>query len=232
MNMNKIRKYLFVSLLVFLFCTNNVYAAETYTEGYFYYQVENDSVIITGYFGTESVVTVPSMIAGVPVNTIGEGAFVNTTVKTLNLPDTIMTIENGAIGSGVNVIYNSNIENSSGSEETNPASEKTKNEEIEVDDVGSLDDTQKNTLTAQGADTGKTVNELKETESVDGRGKNTLSDTSASEDNDLSVQEQADVKAIESENSSKEYSQNLLLLIIVIGIVGACGGLFIWKRKR
>ena len=82
-----------------------VYAAEEYTDGYFRFITEDGGIIITGYFGREETVTVPSMIAGVPVSGIAEGAFIGTTVKTLYLPETIMTIEQGAIQRDIKVIF-------------------------------------------------------------------------------------------------------------------------------
>jgi predicted nucleic acid-binding Zn-ribbon protein len=109
--MKKIIKALLILLLTAMLCVSSAFAAETYTEGYFYYQVEDHSITITGYFGRDSEVTVPAMIAGDPVNTIGSGAFLNTAAKTIYLPDTIMTIETGAIGQGISVVYDSNTDN-------------------------------------------------------------------------------------------------------------------------
>ena len=80
-----------------------------YTEGYFEYEVADQSVTITGYFGEKTEVTVPAAIAGYPVNTIAAGAFKDTTVRKLNLPDTIMTIGQDAITQGIQVNYNSNL---------------------------------------------------------------------------------------------------------------------------
>ena len=72
---------------------------EVFTEGSFYYTISNGSIAIVGYFGTEEEVTVPHSIAGYPVNTIAAGAFMGSTVKLVHLPGTIMTIEEGALGS-------------------------------------------------------------------------------------------------------------------------------------
>ena len=69
--------------------------AQTYIHGYFRYTVDNQSVTITAYTGREAEVTVPNMIGGNPVNTIAAGAFSsNDNVTTINLPDTIMTVDN------------------------------------------------------------------------------------------------------------------------------------------
>ena len=81
-------------------------AAEVFTNGYFQYVVEDHSVKIVSYFGTQEEVTVPNMIAGNPVNEIAKDAFAgNKDVKKVNLPDTIMTIEEGAFGEGQTVVY-------------------------------------------------------------------------------------------------------------------------------
>ncbi len=69
-----------------------------YTEGYFYYTIADQSITITGYFGTEAVVTVPASIGGIPVNAIGPNAFAGTTVQILYLPDTIMELGENATG--------------------------------------------------------------------------------------------------------------------------------------
>ena len=71
--------------------------ADDYIHGYFNYTIEDQSVTITAYTGNESVVTVPAMIAGNPVNTIAPGAFAGCeTVTAVILPDTIMSVEEGA----------------------------------------------------------------------------------------------------------------------------------------
>ena len=84
--------------------------ADTYIHEFFRYTVEDDSVTITRYTGKEEVVTVPAMIGGHPVNTIAKGAFIDTPVRTIKLPDTIMTIEEGAFAEGQTVVFNYNLE--------------------------------------------------------------------------------------------------------------------------
>lgn len=86
-----------------------VRGATVYTEGYFEYQVKDGGIVICGYFGRESEVTVPASIAGYPVSVIGSGAFSDCEqVNKINLPDTVMTIQEGAIGGTQTVVYNSN----------------------------------------------------------------------------------------------------------------------------
>lgn len=97
--------FLMVSLLL-VSMPSRVYAKTTYSEGYFYYQIEDESVTITGYFGTKETIIIPSSIAGYPVSKIAQGAFWETkTVKELHLPDTIMEIEPKAIGTHIQVSY-------------------------------------------------------------------------------------------------------------------------------
>lgn len=110
--MNRNLKKLFLILTICIsFCSMTItaFATTEYVDGYLRYTVEDGSVTIIGYNGKESEVTIPSKIAGVPVNTIASGAFSNSTkVTKVNLPDTIMKIEEGAFGVGQTVVYNSN----------------------------------------------------------------------------------------------------------------------------
>ena len=99
--------FLIFAVCISLFSANMVvFAATEYVDGYLRYTVAEGSVTITGYNGNESEVTVPAQIAGTPVNTIATGAFHDSsTVTKVNLPDTIMTVEEGAFGSEQTVIY-------------------------------------------------------------------------------------------------------------------------------
>ena len=95
-----------VAWIISVVFSTTAFASEVYSNGYFRYTVEDYSVTIISYTGTENEVTVPTMIAGNPVNVIAEGAFArNTNVKKVNLPDTIMSIEEGAFGDGQSVSY-------------------------------------------------------------------------------------------------------------------------------
>ena len=76
-----------------------------YTYGFLNYVIVNDAIKIVNYFGNERDVSVPNAIAGYPVSSIGENAFVNTNAKNVYLPDTIMFTETGAFGKDVTVIY-------------------------------------------------------------------------------------------------------------------------------
>ena len=81
-------------------------ADDSCIHGFFRYTVEEQSVTITAYTGKEEEVTVPAMIGGNPVNTIAAGAFANNGyVKTVYLPDTIMTVEEGAFSEGQKAVF-------------------------------------------------------------------------------------------------------------------------------
>ena len=116
---------LLLAFLLLACLTPSALADDTvYSEGYFYYTVDDGSITIVGYFGNETEVTVPAMIAGIPVNTIAPGAFDGTTVRKVNLPDTIMSFEAG--NSPLDVTFDANTEDpfvvESGIEEENGSS--------------------------------------------------------------------------------------------------------------
>lgn len=94
-------------------------AETTYTEDAFYYTIEDKSITITGYFGTDEVVNIPSVIAGMPVNKITPYAFEGSGVKVVNLPETIESVGKGAFDASVEVNYfmRSNSETTASSEE-------------------------------------------------------------------------------------------------------------------
>ena len=97
---------LLIPLSVFVSADDTVY-----TEGTLHYMVENESITIIDCFGKDAEVTVPAMIAGIPVNTIAKGAFTgNSHIKKLNLPDTITVIQEDAIDPGIGVVYNANTD--------------------------------------------------------------------------------------------------------------------------
>ena len=109
--MKRIFRMTFFTLFLTLFFGLTAFAAQIYTEGCFEYRVEEGAVIICGYFGKETEVTVPASIAGNPVSVIAKGAFSNSeTVKKVWLPDTIMTIEKGAFTSKTQVVYSDDTE--------------------------------------------------------------------------------------------------------------------------
>lgn len=110
-----------LSLLMALTMTATALAATVYTEGALHYTIADESITITGYFGKDAAVTVPASIAGIPVNTIAKGAFTgNDNVKTVDLPDTITAVEEGAFASGITVNYNSNVNGGNTPDDSKP----------------------------------------------------------------------------------------------------------------
>ena len=91
-----------IALFLIINCGIWAYAdGEIYTEGSLYYTVNGDSITIVGCFG-DGIITVPAAIAGTPVNTIASGAFSDSQwITAVNLPDTITSIESGAIADGI-----------------------------------------------------------------------------------------------------------------------------------
>ena len=99
-----------LSLTLLFLYSMQASASAVYTNDCFQYRLGDGYVIICGYFGDEAEVTIPSVIAGNPVSEIASGAFPDDcSVKKLNLPDTVMNIEEGAICSGISVVYDCNI---------------------------------------------------------------------------------------------------------------------------
>lgn len=120
-NNARILKFAVLLMFVFLFNIVSVGAATTYTEGDYNYLIEDQSITITYYKGNASEVTVPNSLVGYPVSKLAKGAFMNaSSLRKLNLPDTIVEIEEGALPEGITVIYDSNTERpqSSGITET------------------------------------------------------------------------------------------------------------------
>lgn len=89
-----------LALLILLFPASVAAFADStvYSDGYFDYMEENESITIVRYFGHETEVTVPQFIVGMPVNTIAAGAFSGTDVAVVYLPSSVTTVEDGAGG--------------------------------------------------------------------------------------------------------------------------------------
>ena len=100
-NPKTIRRLTGLLVAAALWSALSITAYADYIHGYFRYTVQDNSVTITAYTGTEAVVTVPAMIAGNPVNAISADAFAgNEYVVEVILPDTIDTGTDGSLGSG------------------------------------------------------------------------------------------------------------------------------------
>ena len=157
-----------LSLLMALTMTATALAATVYTEGALHYTIADESITITGYFGKDAAVTVPASIAGIPVNTIAKGAFTgNDNVKTVDLPDTITAVEEGAFASGITVNYNSNVNGGNTPDDSKPDDNKPADNKpnnggsgadtgtVDVDNPGTAGDTTGTTGGTGGAeDTG------------------------------------------------------------------------------
>lgn len=144
-----------LSLLMALAMTATALAATVYTEGALHYTIADESITITGYFGKDAAVTVPASIAGIPVNTIAKGAFTgNDNVKTVDLPDTITAVEEGAFASGITVNYNSNVNGGNTPDDSKP--DDSKPDDSKPDDNKPADNKPNNggSGTTTGADTG------------------------------------------------------------------------------
>lgn len=95
----KFKRLAAVLLLIAAMCFAGVgaLAATEYSEGYFKYVIENESVSITSYFGSEKEVVIPERIASLPVTEIRGNTFVrNKTVTVLTIPETVTSIGDGA----------------------------------------------------------------------------------------------------------------------------------------
>jgi len=112
------RKTILALLLALLFVMMRPTAASAvleegviYSQGYLLYQLSDGGIVIVGYVGDdEEEVVVPNFLAGYPVSVIAAGAFEDAEyLKVIYLPDTIMSIEEGAIPAGISVVRDYNL---------------------------------------------------------------------------------------------------------------------------
>lgn len=68
-------------------------ATEITTTNPFAYEIKNGSITITAYKGSGTDVTVPSNIDGIPVTSIGEGAFKEINVEKVTVPESVTHID-------------------------------------------------------------------------------------------------------------------------------------------
>ena len=154
--MMKIREHIFLKILypclllvLLLGISTTVWAGKSYVHGYFRYAVADDSVTITAYTGDEDVVTIPSMIAGNPVNTIASGAFAGADhTTTIYLPDTIMTVESGAFSAVQSVVFSGS--NAAGTDASAEGKENGANKDDSKTDQGGSKTDQGGNKTDQG----------------------------------------------------------------------------------
>ena len=85
--------FIILSLLICLGSITMSVSAE-YTEGYFKYEMTDDSITVVSYFGSEEEVVIPDHIAGLPVTKIESGTFDgNKTMTAVTIPDTVSSID-------------------------------------------------------------------------------------------------------------------------------------------
>ena len=165
------------ALAILMALLPSIALAETYAHGYLRYEVADQSVTITGYEGREETVTVPAMIGGNPVNTIASGAFADaTTVRAVYLPDTVISVEQGAFGVGQAVVFGWRTENAGAPEDN--GFESPDNESVDFiggdSSDGNGNDTEAHDASGQGT-AGSPSNE------TDGNGNTTVQDGDATE---------------------------------------------------
>lgn len=229
---------IFLNLFV---CLSDVMAGTVYTEGYFYFELEDEAISITGYFGKEDTADIPANIAGYPVSKIASGAFPDGTVKTVNIPDTIMTIEKEAFGPGVTVNYVSDT-----SKENNPTEDNITNdssartESNQSDDNGNYSDysvsvTDNRTGSSQDIDEAWIEAETDYADDIESAGKNN-DDTETSLKNDVNAYllntesgtSDTDESAVKSRSTDPAvYVAGILLTVIA----GTAAVVIIRKRK-
>jgi hypothetical protein len=62
----------------------------------FTYTINNGTITITGYTGPGGAVTIPSTIDGLPVTTIGDSAFAFCPLSSVTIPNSVISIGDGA----------------------------------------------------------------------------------------------------------------------------------------
>ena len=237
--MKTLKKYssiLLAFICTFILCIP-VYAKDkVYVNDYFQYTVADESVTIINYYGKDSEVTVPAMIAGNPVNTIATGAFSgNDAVMKINLPDTIMTIEEKAFSGSQTVVYNSNTSNP---EERKPTAE-----------AGAAGSTSGTTGNASGTTSG--------TQGANGTDANGTSGGAQTTGNDVTNQtagvdvQEADIEDApvvnesdkskadnkkdtdekkSKQNKAKQKYKIIIIILVVVGVLEAC--VYIYSKKK
>lgn len=230
-------------------------ATAEYVDGYLRYTVEEGSVTITGYNGTENEVTIPSKIAGNPVNAIKTGAFADSSnVKKINLPDTIMTIEEGAFG-GQEIVYNSNIK-SQGAKATEKPGDKADTKESTAAPEKSGNDSGAEVSTDEKGKTGKVSEAEVSTDAKEKPDKDTeaevsttakensgnKADASESVSKDTNAEQNKAVDTVTTGITTTEQSQEtgqeredakiLVFVVVVCLILAVVGVCIIRKRKK
>lgn len=223
-----------LSLLMALAMTATALAATVYTEGALHYTIADESITITGYFGKDAAVTVPASIAGIPVNTIAKGAFTgNDNVKTVDLPDTITAVEEGAFASGITVNYNSNVNGGNTPGDSKP--DDSKPDDSKPDDNKPADNKPNNggSGTTGGADTGTVDMDSSGTTGDTGIDEGTGIDEATVSVDDLPDSADSQTGAQDSA-AVPQQSAGLTWLWVLLGIIAVAAiiGIVVTRKKK
>lgn len=92
---NKLKYFVVFTTLITLLFTSSIFADDTiYTEGSLKYKINDDgTVTIVDYFGVDKEVKVPMNMGMYIVTEIGPGAFKDSDIEKIELPDTITEID-------------------------------------------------------------------------------------------------------------------------------------------
>lgn len=210
----------FVAIIVNMY-NIEVMAEPIYTEGDFYFELEDESIIIVGYYGTDTEITLPDKVAGYPVSKIASGAFTNTTVKIINLPDTIMDIEENAFPYGTTVNYDSQY---IPSDESKISYDSTKNnneisQEDDLNKKGQVDEVEINIEDNQPTSE-EYIDEKKEYTTRDRNSETIISDKS--QRFSQVIEKDSDIDT--SGNNKKKYNKinYIVWVVIIISIIIIC----------
>ena len=234
-----------------------------YTEGTLYYIIDDESITITGCFGKDANVTVPASIAGIPVNTIATGAFAdNDYIKTVNLPDTIMTVQEGAFDDGITVNFNSNIkkENEKNNEEiiSKPENNTPKDDTLKDDTSKDEKKIANGNTDAAESELDEPETELKKSDSKNGvnssTNKRNLNDSEEvifDSDNEVSTdgekiadgateaaeikpdEEKSEMQKLENRTGDTSISSSIkICILIVVVLIGITACLVVRYKKR
>jgi len=99
------KRLVLFSVLIFLL--SHLLCGVTLEKNLFKYSINDDNTVtILGYSGRAEIIDIPSSIDEMPVTIIGERAFMYSSLKTINIPNTVVKIEGGAFAiSAIRTIF-------------------------------------------------------------------------------------------------------------------------------
>ena len=97
LSMKKMIKIILLVITVLLSSNDSVFAETIYTEGALNYVIRDGSIVIVGYFGVDKEVVVPDHIGTYVVTGIASKALVKDCIEKVILPETVISVEEGAI---------------------------------------------------------------------------------------------------------------------------------------